>query len=270
MKKLLLFVFVSVFSLSLFAQVNEDFEDGAVANNEDIAIEGWTNYAEEGTRIFIGKYFADEDNNYAQMSAYNSGEAANVAWLVTPGVTMDATSLLSFRSNAGYQNAEVWSLWISTDYDGSDVLSATWTELAFDEPSAPSNGYGTWTPSGDIDLSAYDGETAFIAFKYTGGDPDATTTWQVDDVVVTGTTGVHNLTAATSIYPNPVRNTLNIKAQSNIASVEILNVIGQRVMTQEAGSANVTVNTESLNNGVYFVKTTNMNGATSITKIIKK
>ena len=38
---------------------------------------------------------------------------------------------------------------------------------------------------GDIDLSSYNGKIR-IAFKYSGGDPSLTTTYQVDEIKILG------------------------------------------------------------------------------------
>ena len=82
--------------------------------------------------------------------------------------------------------------------------------------------------------------------------------------------GVQNLTTGVTIYPNPVYNTLNIKNVNTIANVQILNVIGQEVISNAYNAKSVSLNTEILANGVYFVKVINTNGQTSVTKIVKK
>jgi len=269
MKKGLLLILAVILAFGTFAQVNEDFS--SVTSDENIVISGWTNYAEAGTRVFIGKYYSTDDNYYAQMSAYNSGEATEIVWLISPTVVADASSSLNFMSKSAYTNSDVFSLWISTDFSG-DVSSATWTELTFTEPYDDGSSYGDWTASGNIDLSSYDSQAFNIAFKYTGGDPGATTTWQIDDVVITGTgTGVRELNNSLNIFPNPATSVLNINSNSNINNIIITNVIGQRVMNiDNINENNTSVELASLSNGVYLLNIENVDGTSNIIKFVKK
>ena len=39
-----------------------------------------------------------------------------------------------------------------------------------------------------------------------------------------------------------------------MTSVEVYNTVGQRVMTMEVNSNKTQINTESLNNGIYFLR----------------
>lgn len=260
-KSVLFLVAILMMGTLSFAQLSEDFE--TVTVDENIALDGWTNYAEEGTRMFIGKYYADEDNSYAQMSAYNSGEASEIAWLVTPSVTVGGDNLLTFRSKYGYNNADVASVWISTDFSG-DVTGATWTELTSCVlPTDGDGGYGVWTESGDVDLSTYAGQSVNIAFKYTGGDPDATTTWQVDDVMVSGVVGVEDLMATLNIYPNPATDYITVENANEFNTLKVVNVAGQVVYTTSNLTSNTQVEVSSFQSGVYFIVLEGENGTVS-------
>ena len=52
-----------------------------------------------------------------------------------------------------------------------------------------------------------------------------------------------------SLYPNPVKDRLTVKAE-NLQSVEVFNLVGQLVMTSDQPI----VNMNDLNQGVYFVR----------------
>ncbi len=73
----------------------------------------------------------------------------------------------------------------------------------------------------------------------------------------------------TVLYPNPVKNELNIVQQNTIDNVEIYNVLGQRVFSQDYAASNVTVSTEMLNSGTYMVKVVSQSGST-MSKIVKQ
>ncbi|HMC98774.1 MAG TPA: choice-of-anchor J domain-containing protein, partial [Ferruginibacter sp.] len=79
-----------------------------------------------------------------------------------------------------------FTIMVSTNYNGSNTPSAsTWTTLMTINASTPTTGYATLSTVGPINLSAYIGQNVYIAFKYDGGDPTRTTTYEIDDVKVT-------------------------------------------------------------------------------------
>ena len=69
----------------------------------------------------------------------------------------------------------------------------------------------------------------------------------------TWTEGVAELEQSLKLYPNPTTGVLNIKGEG-IVSVEVYNTVGQRVMMQEVEGNGTQLNTESLNNGIYFLR----------------
>ncbi|AXO78859.1 T9SS C-terminal target domain-containing protein [Olleya aquimaris] len=69
-------------------------------------------------------------------------------------------------------------------------------------------------------------------------------------------------------YPNPVSNSLNLKAQKEISNVSVYNMLGQEVYRNSPNSFNSTVDMANLDSGAYFVKVT-INDTTETIKIIK-
>ena len=165
--------------------LEEDFE--AYSNFDEISGD-WTNYVEEGSRDWIARTTTDTGNpgsRIAQISAYNSGDASTVSWLITPGFDLDAQEFefFDFDSSNSFSDGSDLELLISTDWDGTDegVSSATWTSL----PGiiVPDNTYyKDWIYSGLVDLSPYSGN-AHIAFKYTANSGN-TGTYEIDNVKV--------------------------------------------------------------------------------------
>lgn len=68
------------------------------------------------------------------------------------------------------------------------------------------------------------------------------------------------------LYPNPVNNVLTIKGD-NIVKVAIFNALGQEVVAVENRNE---IDVTSLNNGLYFVRVTDVNGNVSVNKIVKE
>ncbi len=151
----------------------------------DLNIAGWTNYAQTGTRKwFANAYYRGAVNVYAEMNAYRSTEAINIAWLVSPGIQVEATSVLNFQTAKAYWKHDGLTVYISTDFNGVDVTGATWTPLTA-RLATNADANHAWIDSGDIDLSAYAGQTVYIAFRYVGGDtPTTTSTYRIDNVII--------------------------------------------------------------------------------------
>jgi hypothetical protein len=176
-----------------------DFE--AYANYDPIDQDGWKSVEAEGTRAWQARTYSD--NAYAQYSAFSSGEE-NISYLVSPTVdlTDSEDNTFSFDMNVGYWTHDGFAILISEDYDGVNFDLATWTDISsnFTIPSEPSIGYGNFATAGSFDLSAYGAEIT-IAFRYTGdGNTGETTTYQVDNVLVEGTTYLDATKNATADY----------------------------------------------------------------------
>lgn len=65
--------------------------------------------------------------------------------------------------------------------------------------------------------------------------------------------GVDELGQTLMLYPNPTSTVLNVKGE-DMRSIEVYNMVGQRVMMQEVNGNEAQVNTESLNSGVYYIR----------------
>lgn len=63
------------------------------------------------------------------------------------------------------------------------------------------------------------------------------------------------------VYPNPVKDVLNIESIAGIQSVQIFNMTGQLVVNEQTDSKTVTINTSSLKSGMYFLKVKTENGS---------
>ena len=164
---------------------SENFEGQSAGTGMNVNMEGWTNVnVNNGSRVWEVREFSS--NKYAQTSAFNSNENPYEAWLVTPGLILPngSTPTLTFETNDGFNNGTALSVKISTDFTG-DVSAATWTTLSATISSGNGSGYGSsFTPSGDVDLSAYAGQVVYIAYQYLGASNGITTTYQIDTISV--------------------------------------------------------------------------------------
>lgn len=150
------------------------------------AAEGWTNVnvSNGSTEWVIGTF----NNTYAQINGFNSGENEINAWLVTPAINLDNTTeeVLNLDIQANYNNGNILSIWVSRDFTGNPT-TATWEQLNTTIPQGNSGGFGSFEPITTVNLSCLSGNV-HIGFFYQGGDPGATTWYQVDNITVTGKT----------------------------------------------------------------------------------
>jgi hypothetical protein len=78
--------------------------------------------------------------------------------------------------------------------------------------------------------------------------------------------GIPQVTAGSIlIYPNPANDYVNVKSDYNISRIDVVNFIGQTVITENTGNTKlVKINTSSLTAGVYFIKATTTNGIRTV------
>jgi hypothetical protein len=63
-----------------------------------------------------------------------------------------------------------------------------------------------------------------------------------------------NIADKITVYPNPVSNNLIIKSDENINSVEIINIIGQTALRQQATQKDCIIDLQYLPTGIYFLR----------------
>ena len=165
----------------------ENFED--ISNTGQgvwINLDGWKNIsASNGTEKWEARDFSS--NSYASISAYQTGETNMTVWLITPEIDLNGSSdeILTFQSKDAWNNGDGLEVFISSNFSGN-VSTASWTEIDAKLAEGTSTGFAqNFTDSGPIDLSSYSGKVR-IAFKYTGGDPSLTTTYQIDEIKILG------------------------------------------------------------------------------------
>ena len=165
--------------------VSEDF--AAVTNNADLNFECWHNVAEVGSRKWRWRIFEDEnvEDRYVQVNAYQSSDAENVSWLISPPVAFYPNLSLSFSTACAFytHNSPGLRVYVSADYNGSNLSSATWIQV-----SAPIQNQGNyeWLNSGNVPLAGYfpQGFTGniVVAFRYRGNSTNGeTTTYTLDN-----------------------------------------------------------------------------------------
>jgi len=152
----------------------KNFDDGSITSG------GWESQIVTGTYNWtIGTIGG---GSYAQISNYNAGNTATETWLISPDFDLSTTTnpVLAFQNAYKYTGTAL-KLFITTNYTGN-VSTTSWTDIT--SSATWSTGAFTWTPSGNISLSAYKQAGVRFAFKYVGTAIDGST-WEIDDITLT-------------------------------------------------------------------------------------
>ena len=125
-------------------------------------------------------------NRILRISAFNTLESPLEAWLVTPKINLDHTTseILSFDLLSSYDNGILLRIYSTTNFTG-DPLTTVWTQLDANVPLGPSSQFSSIFQNSKIDISCLEGEVWF-GFQYLGAAPDKTTTYDLDNLRVTG------------------------------------------------------------------------------------
>jgi hypothetical protein len=259
----------------------EDFQ--TAIDNTNLNFTGWTNFAEEGDKLWTEQTF--NGNGYTDFNSFQSGNDINIGWLVSPGIDMDAqdNEFLNFKTAQHHLTSIDNSLevFISTDYDGSNVLAATWSPISAELASLNDSWYD-YIDSGIIDISSYSG-TLYVAFKVVGSGTDTELDggYFVDDIKIlacyneTGNyteqqvvvtvphdkghkTGYSNKygfdSKAFILYPNGVDDIINIKGIGTSVNsyYNIYDLLGVKKRSGILDNSQIDVRT--LNQGIYMLK----------------
>ncbi len=206
--------------------------------------------------------------SYAEMNGYENSAYDNEDWLVTPSINLDNSDNNIFEFMAYYNSdGPNLKLFYTSTFSG-DASASTWTEIPIITPSEKL----IWEYI-RVDISALTG-SVYFGFKYTSNTTDGAADWRVNNIFVSGVnntpTNIDNTSANISVFPNPFDTQIIVKA-NGIASVELINAIGQSVLKIKGNNLNeFTLPTSRLAKGIYIVKITEANGNVVTDKLMKK
>lgn len=158
--------------------------------------------------------------------------------------------------------SEHYSVIVTTTSDQADILAATpvlETTLAFQGAEFI-----------NVPLDGFAGQDIYISFRHFNTTDEFILGIDNIELKFTDTSSVEDLEAlGFSYYPNPVNDVLNLKANSTIDQVEILNLLGQKVFVDTPNSLQKSVDFSDLQSGIYLVKVA-IDGSEGTFKIVKK
>lgn len=210
--------------------------------------DGYSWHAQEGTAekpAHSGNYCYTSESYINNLGALHPDN-----WLILPPLAIPS------------EGAHV-SWWVAAqdpnypaDYYEVKVSTSTPDMSAFSTVYSETISSGDWEAR-NVNLD-YAGQTIYIAFVHTNCSDNFR--MKIDDISVAAGVGINDVENNISIYPNPASSVLNVNANSNIQSVEVMNQMGQTIQIELANGLNTQINTSSLSNGVYMLRVTTENG----------
>ncbi|NTV84699.1 MAG: T9SS type A sorting domain-containing protein, partial [Bacteroidales bacterium] len=177
----------------------------------------------------------------------------NDDWMISPQISLGTNSSITMwvKSYTDDYGLEKYNVLVST----TDMNPGSFTSISGSTPMlAPI----VWTEV-NFDLSAYDGQTVYVAVQCVSEDAFV---FMLDDVSIDFIVGTPEQAEEIefSVYPNPVNDQLNITTDVEMTQVEIFNQLGQRVYSQVVKNTYFDLNTSEFNSGVYYIRITTVNG----------
>ena len=199
---------------------------------------------------------------YTSASWVSGGGALNPDnWLITPKLAIpDEGAHLEFwvaPQDPSYPQ-EHYQVLVSTT--GTNI--SDFNTVLIDETLSST----VWVKrSWDLDFA---NQNIYIAFVH--NDCSDLFRLNLDDINITaGLTGVEeNEMSNINVYPNPATNVINVSAQG-FEQYQLVNMLGQTVISNNLVNGNAQINVSELSNGVYFVRLINGSEVETV-KVIKK
>lgn len=229
--------------------------------------------AYEGLTIYIAFVLAQNDGDYWFIDNVNLvnqyASAPNAVTTPTPYDTATDVGIDPTDTNS--------------DNTPDNAVSFSWTEATTGDPATIYNFYLGESPTTlnylgnisntSVNITGMEYNTVYywsVVAENIGGEATGSSVWsfttEADPSLSTATFN----TSTFSVFPNPAKNSINIKSNTLFDTVEIFNQLGQRVMqVNTADLVDNSIAISNLNNGVYFMKIF-ADGKQQTTKFIKE
>ena len=188
--------------------------------------------------------------------------------LVTPLIAINRPSVLTFWTFCQYGISQYYDHY---KVDVLDTNTGTWNTL-WDAVNQPER-VNQYDDPVSIDLSEFQGNNIRLRWRgHNNGSDVLTYSWFIDNVKVVATdtlSSVNENYLETKIYPNPTDNLLTVKAEEDIQSISIYNILSVKVMEMAINNKEAFIDLTELESGMYFIEILGKNEK-SIKTFIKK
>lgn len=214
--------------------------------DNDGGSDAWIMKLDQNGEIIWSKTFGGSQYDYA----YSLVPLSQGGYIVTGNSESSDGDL---TDNKG--ETDLWLFQLSNDgdliwqsnYGGS--MSEQANSVFQNEESIYVTGF-SYSNDGDLTENAGDADIWFLKFNFTD-------------------LGLNQISKnSLHIYPNPVRDILNIQSDENLKQIEIYDLTGKLIQTYKVSDKSIQLNLEQLNKGIYVVKIISKSSIVS-KKIIK-
>lgn len=147
-------------------------------------------------------------------------------------------------------------------YNGTNLIiqvhhtGSNGTSQSIHATSTSTNGYGTlfttcWQGTGNV----LQGNFTYV---------------KINAVNNLGVSSSVEIDSELSVYPNPVKDVLDVNYSAGISELSVFNFTGQKIHSSKHNGTSAKINVESWQKGTYILQLTDKNGNTSSRKFIKK
>ncbi|RZJ73060.1 GEVED domain-containing protein [Flavobacterium sp.] len=198
-------------------------------------------------------------------SAADSTEAYEDFTAISGTVNIGSTYIATFEGNTGGEWTDFFTVYADWNQDGN-FSEEERTDIG---TISNSNGNDGVQISGEliVPADALTGTTTLRVIKTFDAPAEnacnpGSDYGQVEDYTlnVEPALGTGDFTDAQfNFYPNPVKNILHISHTTSVKTVTVFNMLGQKLLSQDAGSTSVEIDLSALPSGHYLVKATSDN-----------
>ena len=194
--------------------------------------------------------------------SYNFTNAANV-WFYTNGINLTAGTAYKISYDYGTSLGSVYTEKLKVAY-GTSASAASMTNVLADYTAvvneAPISDVVNFTPS----------TSGVYYFGFNAKSDANEDNLYVDNILVDVALANNSFTNnSLSVYPNPVKNILNINYTENITKIQVVNMLGQEVISKLVNNTQNQIDMSQLVQGTYLVKITS-NDLVKTMKVIKE
>ena len=244
-----------------FGALTAVFEDEGDSVTDNFNNNGWST---------TGSTFVSPSSSITESPNGNYPNNANET------ITLKNAIDLTNATGANLSFYAKWDIEDSWDYTQVEVSinnGGTWEPQCgqYTNPGSTNNSQPTGEPLYDgvqndwvleeIDLSDYLGESILVRFQFASDGAERRDGFYFDDLTVSvveeGSLSVTDvLDSQFVLYPNPVKNILNIETPQDDFNIDIFNVQGQHIFSSKGNSQNTRIDYSAFATGLYLMRLT--------------
>ncbi|QNF32781.1 T9SS type A sorting domain-containing protein [Adhaeribacter swui] len=248
-----------------------DIDDGSCSDSDDIADTPNQDKASSGCptgTVVSCNNSLQGGNMYQNFMDYTDDACMN---LFTQGQAEYMQSILNTVRQDILTTAVVCAVPLTADFVVSDTIIVAGTTVQFNDASVgvkanqwswTFEGASTATSSQQNPVVRYDQPGTYTVSLTASFNSVSDAVTKTQYIRVTGTEAI--------IYPNPAPDKLNIEVPANkeLQRIELINSVGQVILTRQATANFITINLPAMANGLYTCRLWYKDGRTDVKKVV--